>query len=192
MRSKGIEDLWVAILVRQASRSIRRKRERERERERERKPSQSRKHPFFRSKHGPWLSCDVAAKLSRISDWRIASKIARRVNNRYVFASHETSRGMSAFRLQPRVPTATVTKIHEKQRRLKREQNREIRKSLFATAFWDENFVHEISYLSWRITFEIYRLTNILFYGQFIIVCLMEVILEKIERVNLSFSKYTT
>lgn len=39
-------------------------------------------------------------KLSRISDWRIASKIAGRVNNRYVFASHETSRGMSAFRLR--------------------------------------------------------------------------------------------
>ena len=42
-------------------------------------------------------------KVSQISDWRIASKIARRVNNRYVFASHGTSRGMSAFWMHPRV-----------------------------------------------------------------------------------------
>jgi len=42
-------------------------------------------------------------KVSQISDWRIASKIARRVNNRYVFVSRGTSRGMSAFWMHPRV-----------------------------------------------------------------------------------------
>lgn len=42
-------------------------------------------------------------KVSQISDWRIASKITRRVNNRYVFASREMSRGMSAFWMHPRV-----------------------------------------------------------------------------------------
>lgn len=42
-------------------------------------------------------------KVSQISDWRIASKIARRVNNRYVFASRGMSRGMSAYWMHPRV-----------------------------------------------------------------------------------------
>lgn len=76
--------------------------------------SRSRKRPFLRGKHGPRLSCDVAEKLFRISDWRIASKIAWRVNNRYVFASHETSRGMSAFQMQQRVHITTATKTEAK------------------------------------------------------------------------------
>lgn len=48
----------------------------------------------------PWYA-RRDTKVSQISDWRIASKIARRVNNRYVFASRVTSRGMSAFWMHP-------------------------------------------------------------------------------------------
>lgn len=54
-------------------------------------------------------------KVSQISDWRIASKITRRVNNRYVFASREMSRGMSAFWMHPRVS-------HDDRRREKKRE----------------------------------------------------------------------
>lgn len=55
-------------------------------------------------------------KVSQISDWRIASKIARRVNNRYVFASRGMSRGMSAFWMHPRVS-------HDDRRRKKKKKH---------------------------------------------------------------------
>lgn len=67
--------------------------------EEERRIWRGRKRPPLLSRAATLLRRGTT-KLSRISDWRIASKTAGRVNNRYVFASHETSRGMSAFRLR--------------------------------------------------------------------------------------------
>lgn len=87
--------------------------------------------------HGATLRCDVALrKLSRISDWRIASKIAGRVNNRYVFASHETSRGMSAFRL--RFDDRENRPGWTKRRRRSKEKNR------WRTSPWNNKFAYEI------------------------------------------------